>query len=269
MTQEELMGLIGVLGGVGGSYFLGDRQAKKEKKEKKEDRLADYEFKKMMRDEDREYQKQLKEDEKAERIKEDESKFTVGDIFDPGNIFSQGISYDDMSPTDIALAASMFVPGLGLAGLAGRAGLGALRAGRAAKGAGSTGLGASMMDSLSDYFKTPTGTAGAGTGAPFTLPFFNDGGRVNMDEGGLSFFIDPEMDADGFEIPRDPSEVGMGNMVLEALGNLVRGAKIENDGYSFPRQPNKIRKNIYDLIGFDASNYPGFDDLTEFYGAED
>jgi len=265
MTQEELFGLIGLLGGVGGSYFLGDKQAKKERKKEKEDRLEDYEFKKMMRDEDREYQKQLKEEEKQRAIEEDESKFTVGDIFDPGNIFSQGISYDDMSPTDIALAASMFVPGLGIAGLAGRAGLGALRASRAAKGAGSTGLGASMMDSLSDYFKTPTGTP---TGTSM-LGMYNDGGRVNMDEGGLSFFIDPEMDADGFEIPRDPSKVGMGNMFLEAIGNLVRGAKIENDGYSFPRQPNKIRKNIYDLIGFDASNYPGFDDLTEFYGAEE
>ncbi len=115
---------------------------------------------------------------------------------------------------------------------------------------------------------------GRGATTPITdpsrlLPMYNDGGRVNMDEGGLSFFIDPEMDADGFEIPRDPSEVGMGNMFLEALGNLVRGAEMENDGYSFPRRPNKIRKGIYDLIGFDASNYPGFDDLTEFYGADD
>ena len=68
MTQEELMGLLGVMGGLGGSYFMGDKEDKK----RKEDRLADYEFEKMKREEDREYQKQLKAEEKAERIKEDE-----------------------------------------------------------------------------------------------------------------------------------------------------------------------------------------------------
>ena len=230
MTQEELLGLIGLLGGVGGSYFLGDRQAKKEKKEKKEDRLADYEFEKMKREEDREYQKKLKAEEKAERIKEDEETYSIGDLFDP--IFD-GVKKDsvsnfmnDMSPTDMALAASLAIPGLGMAGLAGRAGLGALRAGRAAKGSGLTGLGASMMDSLSDYFKTPTGTAGAGTGAPFTLPFFNDGGRVNYNMGtgpqGVSQMMAPLLP--NIQVNDDPLTIKLfGEMMGEQMSDNDEG----------------------------------------------
>ena len=179
MTQEELMGLLGVMGGLGGSYFMGDKEDKK----RKEDRLADYEFEKMKREEDREYQKQLKAEEKAERIKEDEDTYSIGDLFDP--IFD-GVKKDsvsnfmnDMSPTDMALAASLAIPGLGMAGLGARAGLGALRGIRGAKAAGAGGSGAGMMDALSDYFKTPTGT-GAGTSV---LPMFNDGGRVNYNMG--------------------------------------------------------------------------------------
>ena len=93
-----------------------------------------------------------------------------------------------------------------------------------------------------------------------------DGGRIHASNG---LFVDPEMDADGFEIPRDPKEMGIGSMALEAIGNLIRGAEMEDDGYSFPRRPNKIRKKIYDMLGFDPSNYPGFDDLTEIYGAQE
>jgi len=93
-----------------------------------------------------------------------------------------------------------------------------------------------------------------------------DGGRIHANNG---LFVDPEMDADGNQVPRDPREMGIGSMAMEAIGNLIRGAEIDDDGYSFPRRPNKLRKKVYDMLGFDASNYPGFDDLTEIYGAEE
>ena len=116
--------------------------------------------------------------------------------------------------------------------------------------AGGVGLGGYGLLSLIDAVRAATGMA--------------DGGRIHANNG---LFIDPEMDADGNQVPRNLEEMGIGSMAMEAIGNLIRGAKIEDDGYSFPRQPNKIRRKIYDVLGFDPSNYPGFDDLTEFYGA--
>lgn len=301
MTQEELMGLIGVLGGLGGSYFLGNKKEDKEleKKIKEAKAIAEAEAeireKELAKADTRLENKQFKE----------EGRYTEGskrgELKDPNSLYNFIFNPSESDPVYDALSKvglqdlvgkpaysdpnirnqeredfvvnpdKNFFNDQGLLGLASLAipGLGMYRgAGMAAKALANSKLGSSMMGNLSKFVGGRGATA---SGAPvqLMLPGMNQGGRVNMDEGGLSFFIDPKMDADGFEIPRDPSEVGMGNMFLEAIGNLVRGAKIENDGYSFPRQPNKIRKNIYDLIGFDASNYPGFDDLTEFYGAED
>jgi len=187
---SDIYGLLGLLGGAYGANVLGNKKVERAKKEKEDDRLADYEFRKMMRDEDREYQKQLKEEEKAARIAEDESKLTVDDIFDPGNIFSQGIKYEDMrnDPLGTALAASMFIPGIGMAGMGARAGLMALRGLKGAKAAGAGGMGAGMMSSLSDYFKTPTPTrTGTGfyTGVP--TPGMNQGGRAGFEFGGMGY----------------------------------------------------------------------------------
>ena len=109
---------------------------------------------------------------------------------------------------------------------------------------------------------------------PNPWEYAKDGGRIGykdsdpegvQPEGEGMLFVEPPMDADGREIVRDPSEMGIGSMALEAIGNLIRGADFDEGGYSFPRHPNKIRKSIYDLIGLGPSNYPGFDDLTEFY----
>ena len=178
MDSSELALLLGLIGGVGGGYFGGQRREAREDKRIEDQRLADYEFKKLMRDEDREYQKQLEEEEKQRAIEEDESKFTIGDIFDPGNIFSQGISYDDMSPTDIALTASMLIPGLGLAGMGAR---GALAAARAARAGGLGSLGSKMMGGLRNYFSGPTGT---GPSVPaIAYGGMNQGGRVGLAEG--------------------------------------------------------------------------------------
>ena len=80
MNSEDLALLLGLIGGVGGGYFGGKRREAREDKRIEDQRLADYEFKKLMRDEDREYQKQLEEEEKQRAIEEDESKFTIGDI---------------------------------------------------------------------------------------------------------------------------------------------------------------------------------------------
>ena len=296
MTQEELMGLIGVLGGLGGSYFLGNKKEDKEleKKIKEAKAIAEAEAeireKELAKADTRLENKQFKEEgrytegSKRGELKNANSLYNF--IFNPSesdpfhemlgggtmaDVLLGTTAYDDPTIRNqeredfVANPENNFLNDTGALGLASLAvpGAGLLRGANIA-----SKLGPSMMANLSKFFGGRGATA---SGAPvqLMLPGMNQGGRVNMDEGGLSFFIDPKMDADGFEIPRDPSEVGMGNMVLEAIGNLVRGAKIENDGYSFPRQPNKIRKSIYDLIGFDASNYPGFDDLTEFYGAED
>ena len=111
------------------------------------------------------------------------------------------------------------------------------------------------------------GTFGIGIGPTGDLGMqatygFDKGGRVGAMSG---LFIDPPMDADGREIVRNPNEMGVGSMIREALGNLIRGAKFDDQGYLFPRQPNDLRKRIYDTLGFDPSNYPGFDDLTEYY----
>jgi len=316
MKQEELMALIGLVGGLGGSYLMGERADRKAKDKKKQDILDEIELAKLLREEEKKIREEENYELDTKRFKR-EGRFTEGDrrgeIKNPGffdmfgaeydpvhnfiedkfglgaaDFFTGTTAYDTSLPmdqrirnpeseefvenrsnnflTDFGILPYTVIPGAGpVAGaLAARLGLSGLRK-----------LGPGMMSSLGSFLnRKPTAAAGGPfppPGPTFStlLPTYNDGGRVNMDDGGLSFFVDPEMDADGFEIPRDPSEVGMGNMFLEAIGNLVRGAKIENDGYSFPRQPNKIRKGIYDLIGFDASNYPGFDDLTEFYGAED
>jgi|TARA_R100001443_G_scaffold37125_1_gene50900 hypothetical protein len=299
MTQEELMGLIGVLGGLGGSYFLGgkkeDRELERKIKEAKliaeaEAEIREKEYAKAeTRAENKQFRKEGRytEGDKRGELKNPNSLYNF--IFNPsesdpfhemlgGGVIADSIlgttAYDDpairnqeredfvanpennfLTDTGALGLGSLFIPGFGL-----------LRGANAL-----SKLGPSMMANLSKMFG---GARGATSVTPITdpsrlLPMYNDGGRVNMDDGGLSFFIDPEMDADGFEIPRDPSEVGIANMFLESVGNLVRGAEMDNDKFAFPRRPNKIRKGIYDLIGFDASNYPGFDDLTEFYGAED
>ena len=184
MNSEDLALLLGLIGGVGGGYFGGKRREAREDKRIEDQRLADYEFKKLRREEDREYQKQLEEEEKQRAIEEDESKFTIGDIFDPGNIFSQGISYDDMSPTDIALTASMLVPGLGLAGMGARGALAAARGlSSGTKAAGGLGsLGSKMMDNLKNYISRPTGSSPMGPMGIF--PRMNQGGRVGLGVGG-------------------------------------------------------------------------------------
>tara|TARA_R110001592_G_scaffold180264_2_gene422470 strand:+ start:1215 stop:1877 length:663 start_codon:yes stop_codon:yes gene_type:complete len=173
---SDIYGLLGLLGGAYGANVLGNKKVERAKKEKEDDRLADYEFRKLMRDEEREYQKQLKEEEKAARIAEDESKFTIGDIFDPGNIFSQGISYDDMSPAEIALTAGSFlIPG----GLAARAGLSGLKA-----LGGMSGLGSSMMSGLGGRYGA---AAGAGATGATMLPRMNQGGRAGFELGGMGY----------------------------------------------------------------------------------
>jgi len=120
--------------------------------------------------------------------------------------------------------------------------------------AGGVGLGGYGLLSLIDAVRAVAGMA--------------DGGRVGMDDGGFlsKLFVEPPIDPDGQEIIRDPSEMGIGSMTLEAIGNLIRGAEFDEEGYVFPRRPNKFRKGIYDAVGFDASNYPGFTDLSETLG---
>jgi len=120
--------------------------------------------------------------------------------------------------------------------------------------AGGVGLGGYGLLSLIDAVRAVAGMA--------------DGGRVGMDDGGFlsKLFVEPPIDPDGQEIIRDPSEMGIGSMTLEAIGNLIRGAEFDEEGYVFPRRPNKFRKGVYDAVGFDASNYPGFTDLSETLG---
>ena len=167
-----------------------------------------------MRDEDREYQKQLEEEEKQRAIEEDESKFTIGDIFDPGNFFSQGISYDDMSPTDIALTASMLVPGLGLAGMGARGALAAARGlSSGTKAAGGLGsLGSKMMDNLKNYISRPTGSSPMGPMGIF--PGMNQGGRVGLGLGG-----DPMDMADIIKLLELDMSLGGGPNIGSAAGS--------------------------------------------------
>ena len=184
MNSEDLALLLGLIGGVGGGYFGGKRREAREDKRIEDQRMADYEFEKMMRDEERQYQLDLAEEEKQRAIEEDESKFTIGDIFDPGNIFSQGIPYEQMKndPLGTALTASMFIPGLGIAGMGARAalmGLRGLRGAKAAKAAGMGGLGIGGLD------------LGAKGGTGVSVPSMayggmNQGGRVGFSSGGLT-----------------------------------------------------------------------------------
>ena len=69
MNSEDLALLLGLIGGVGGGYFGGKRREAREDKRIEDQRLADYEFKKLMREEEREYQKQLEEEEKQRNRK--------------------------------------------------------------------------------------------------------------------------------------------------------------------------------------------------------
>ena len=85
-----------------------------------------------------------------------------------------------MSPTDIALTASMLVPGLGLAGMGARGALAAARGlSSGTKAAGGLGsLGSKMMDNLKNYMSRPTGSSPMGPMGIF--PRMNQGGSVGL-----------------------------------------------------------------------------------------
>jgi len=255
MTQEELFGLIGLLGGVGGSYFLGNKKEDKEleKKIKEAKAIAEAEAeireKELAKADTRLENKQFKEEgrytegSKRGELKNANSLYNF--IFNPSesdpfhemlgggtmaDVLLGTTAYDDPTIRNqeredfVANPENNFLNDTGALGLASLAvpGVGLLRGANIA-----SKLGPSMMAGLSRMF------GGRGATTPITdpsrlLPMYNDGGRVNYNMGtgpqGVSQMMAPLRQ--NVEVNDDP--------LTEALFSEMMGAQMSDNDEGIP-----------------------------------
>ena len=258
MTQEELMGLIGLVGGLGGSYFLGgkkeDRELERKIKEAKaiaeaEAEIREKEYAKAeTRAENKQFRKEGRytEGDKRGELKNPNSLYNF--IFNPsesdpfhemlgGGVIADSIlgttAYDDPAIRNqeredfVANPENNFLTDTGALGLGSLfiPGFGLLRGANAL-----SKLGPSMMANLSKMFG---GTRGATSVTPITdpsrlLPMYNDGGRVNYNMGtgpqGVSSMMAPL---------RQNVEVN-DDALTEALFSEMMGAQMSDNDEGIP-----------------------------------